>query len=217
MAPRPVAESPSPAPESSGGPVALTAEQVSARWADIRTAVRNNPNGGKTLEPMLSAATVQSVGDGVIVLGHPIPPLVARLSEPGRIDMFNRIVADLFGAGWQVQVIHAQGAPASAAPNRQGPGAAAPRRQEFTRPSRGNRGAERRSADDGPPPPEPPPEPEEPWPAEPIPDEELSDSERDEMVASAHTGTPDPRLDPDQVALELLKSELGARPVDDGS
>ena len=69
----------------------------------------------------------------------------------------------------------------------------------------------------GPPPPEAPPEPEEPRPAEPVPDEELTDAERDEMVAHARHSAPDERLDPDQVALEILKSELGARPVDNGS
>ena len=60
--------------------------------------------------------------------------------------------------------------------------------------------------------PEPAPEPEEPEP--PRADEELTDAERDEMVADARTGSPERRLDPDQVALELLKSELGARPLE---
>ncbi|WP_155821196.1 hypothetical protein [Gordonia hirsuta] len=166
---------------------------------------------------MLSSAGVQAVGDGVIVLGHPIEPLIGRLSESGRREMLNQIIADFFGPGWQVQVVHAPpGSATPAAQNRPPAAPARPRRQEFTRPSRANQLAERRpSFDDGPPPPEAPPEPEEPWPAEPIPDEELTDAERDEMVASARDGVADKRLDPDQVALELLKSELGARPFEE--
>ncbi|MFT3660403.1 MAG: DNA polymerase III subunit gamma and tau [Gordonia sp. (in: high G+C Gram-positive bacteria)] len=214
--PQPTPE-PRPAPEPAAPQ--LTVEAVSARWADIRAAVRERPSG-RILEPMLSAATVQSVGDHVAVLGHANAQLVGRLADPARIQMFGEIFGELFGGRWQVQVVHAPGgAPAAASP----PRSAAPapqRRQQFTRRSRPPQGGDRRSAvDAGPPPPEPPPEPEEPWPADPVPvpDEELTDAERDEMVASAHTGTPDARLDPDQVALELLKSELGARPVADGS
>ncbi|NED61624.1 hypothetical protein G3I15_11900, partial [Streptomyces sp. SID10244] len=75
------------------------------------------------------------------------------------------------------------------------------------RPSRG-----RDQSQSATPPPEHAPEPEEPEP--PRPDEEITDAERDEMVADAHSGPPERRLDPDQVALELLKSELGARPLE---
>ncbi|WP_454163957.1 DNA polymerase III subunit gamma and tau [Gordonia iterans] len=218
---------PDPAPAAQSAPPAapaLTAATVTARWADIREAVRSAPTG-KVLESMLSAATVQAVepvegGGGAIVLGHPHQPVAGRLSDPARIDLLNRVFGELFGPGWQIQVVHAQGGPptGSSAAGQRGAPAAPPKRQAFTRPSRPSAGADRRpSADAGPPPPEPPPEPEEPWPAEPVPDEELSDAERAEMVASAHTGAPDARLDPDQVALELLKSELGARPVNDGS
>ena len=221
-APEPAAPEPAVAPEPAPEPATpepaaatLTVESVSARWPDIRAAIRNRP-AGKVLEPMLSAATVQAVGEGSVVLGHNNPPLVGRLSEPSRLQMFGEIFSEIFGGQWQVQVVHAQSAPApAAAANRQNRPSQQPR-PTFTRPSRPGQGADRRRTDDaGPPPPEPPPEPEEPWPAEPVPDEELTDAERDEMVANVHEGTPDARLDPDQVALELLKSELGARPVDE--
>ncbi|WP_344779397.1 DNA polymerase III subunit gamma and tau [Gordonia caeni] len=221
-APEPVAAEPAPAEPAPAEPAApepaaaaLTVESVSARWPDIRAAIRSRP-AGKVLEPMLSAATVQAVGDGSVVLGHNNPPLVGRLSEPARLQMFGEIFTEIFGGQWQVQVVHAQSGPApAAAANRQNRPPQQPR-QTFTRPSRPGPAADRRPPDDvGPPPPEPPPEPEEPWPAEPVPDEELTDAERDEMVANVHQGTPDARLDPDQVALELLKSELGARPVDE--
>lgn len=214
----------SPSSESAAAPepepalaANLTVEAVSARWADIRAAVRNGSDRGKSLELMLSAATVQAVSDGVIVLGHPIAPLVGRLSDPALILMFNGIFSEIFGGVWQVQIVHAPGGQAAPANStRAVPPRQQSKRQEFTRPSRVGQAADRaRAVDDGPPPPEPPPEPEEPWPA-PKPDEDLTDAERDEMVATAHDGTPDERLDPDQVALELLKAELGARPIEGG-
>ncbi|MFZ2509575.1 MAG: DNA polymerase III subunit gamma/tau, partial [Gordonia sp. (in: high G+C Gram-positive bacteria)] len=223
--PPPAAE-PVPVPASEPARAAaaapsLTIEAVSARWADIRAAVSSRQVGGmsgKILAPMLSAATVQAVGDGTVVLGHSDSGLVGRLSDPTRLEMFNEIFSQIFGGSWQVQVVHAAPGASPATSNRSPRQPAPVKRQEFTRPSRVGQAADRRRAvDDGPPPPEPPPEPEEPWPAEPKPDEELTDAERDEMVATAHDGTPDKRLDPDQIALELLKSELGARPVDGGS
>ncbi|MGB3695932.1 MAG: DNA polymerase III subunit gamma/tau, partial [Gordonia sp. (in: high G+C Gram-positive bacteria)] len=88
------------------------------------------------------------------------------------------------------------------------PGQQPARRPVYTRPSRAHGAPPPDDGYDAP----PPPEPDEPAP--PVPDEELTDAERDEMIAQAQNGTPDHRLDPDQVALELLKSELGARPIE---
>lgn len=62
------------------------------------------------------------------------------------------------------------------------------------------------------------PEPvDEPLPPEPGPDPvEAQRAEEEELIAEAHDDETDPapRRDPDEVALELLKSELGARPID---
>ena len=217
---------PEPVADVSGGeaaPSGLTPAEVTARFADFRGAVRNEPTGsGKVLEAMLSSASVQDVADGVIVLSHPHPALVGRLTDARGSGILNAATAEVFGPQWQMRVEAGQagGAP-NGAPTQ--PSRPEPKRQAFQRPSRpeaaGRGQGPSHGPDDGPPPPEAPPEPEEPWPSEPpvpVPDEELSDAERDEMVAGAHEGKPDARLDPDQVALELLKSELGARPVEGG-
>ncbi|BDH59588.1 hypothetical protein MTP03_45270 [Tsukamurella sp. PLM1] len=53
---------------------------------------------------------------------------------------------------------------------------------------------------------------------EPAPEQIVEVSE-DEMIDAAHRedaasgGAPAPRRDPDEIALELLKNELGARPI----
>ncbi|HQV18950.1 MAG TPA: hypothetical protein PLC22_11660, partial [Gordonia sp. (in: high G+C Gram-positive bacteria)] len=60
-----------------------------------------------------------------------------------------------------------------------------------------------------PPPPEPEPEPEPPRADEDIPEEEQA-----EMVADAHSGTPDRHHDQGAVALDLLKTELGATVIE---
>lgn len=96
-------------------------------------------------------------------------------------------------------------APAAPAPTT---AAAAP---PYVRPSRGA-GAASASGDAPEPEPEPEPEPVQ-APPEPVDDEDLTDAERDEMIATARDSTPDPRQDPEQVAIELLATELGARPI----
>jgi DNA polymerase-3 subunit gamma/tau len=61
--------------------------------------------------------------------------------------------------------------------------------------------------------------------AEPLPPEpdvdpiDIQRAEEDELIAEAvrDEADPAPRRDPDEAALELLKTELGARPIDGGS
>ncbi|WP_131808398.1 hypothetical protein, partial [Mycolicibacterium phlei] len=61
----------------------------------------------------------------------------------------------------------------------------------------------------------PPPAVAEPAPAEAPPPPERDEEE--EMLAEASNDTEQaPRRDPEEVALELLQNELGARPIDRG-
>ncbi|MFT4086420.1 MAG: DNA polymerase III subunit gamma and tau [Gordonia sp. (in: high G+C Gram-positive bacteria)] len=185
-------------------PAGLTVDAVTAKWPDIRAAVREQR---KAFEPMLSAAFVRNVEGASIQIGHPHRALVERMSLPQSAAVLDNAVQQVFGAGHRVQVVHAQPAAPGAAGRPES--AKAERRQTYTRPSRPQPEGQGGSAAES------QPEPEEPWQApEPRPDEDLTDDERDEMVAQAQTGKPDERLDPTHVALELLKSELGARPVE---
>ncbi|ANY21796.1 DNA polymerase III subunit gamma and tau [Gordonia terrae] len=207
------ARRPEPAPEPEAeaesepeAPAGLDADSVRKRYQDFRAAVRER---SKSLEPMLSAAVIADVDGTTVVLSHPVEVLVGRLSAPHAVTIIREALTEVFGTELDVRTVHqAPGAAAptgaSAAPPSKQPGKA---RQSYSRPSR----ARDQSATPAPAP-EPVAEPEEPEP--PRADEDIPHDERAEMVADARTGNPEQRLDPDQVALELLKSELGARPLE---
>ena len=200
--PEPVPE-PEPEPEATAG---LDADSVRKRYQDIRAAVRER---SKSLEPMLSAAVIADVDGTTVVLSHPVEVLVGRLSAPHAVTIIREALTEVFGTELDVRTVHqapgaaAPSATSTAPPSKQ----AAKARQSYSRPSR----ARDQSATPAPTP-EPVAEPEEPEP--PRADEDIPHDERAEMVADARTGSPEQRLDPDQVALELLKSELGARPLE---
>lgn len=190
---------PTPAPESG-----LDADTVRKRFQEVRTAVRTR---SKSLEPMLSAAVVDDLDGTTVVLAHPIDVLVGRLSAPHAVSIIREALQEVFGTDLDVRTVHRDTStpgPVAARPQ----AAAAPKRQTFSRPSR----TRSDSAEGSSPAPEPDPEPEEPEP--PRSDEEISDDERAEMVADAHNATPDARIDPDKLALDLLQTELGARPLE---
>ncbi len=206
--PRVVEPEPEPEPESSNG---LDVETVRKRFQDVRAAVRER---SKSLEPMLSAAAIHDLQDGTVVLSHPAEVLVGRLSAAHATAILRDALRDVFAADLDVRTVHLAAGAAPATPAR--PTSAqqpAQRRQQFSRPSRAAESGERHD-DPTPSVAETPPEPEEPEPQQPRSDDEITDAERDEMVAEAHSGPPERRLDPDQVALDLLKSELGARPLE---
>ncbi|MEO9329087.1 DNA polymerase III subunit gamma and tau [Gordonia aurantiaca] len=200
------APEPEPEPAPSGG---LDVEAVRKRYQDIRAAVRQR---SKSLEPMLSAAVIVALEGDTVVLAHPVEVLVGRLSAPHAVAIIRESLAEVFGVPLDVRTVHQP--PGASAPTGGRGGAPAAARQQskpkpsFSRPSRG-RGQSAPEA----PAPEPPPEPE-PEPEPPRADEDIPEDERAEMVAEARTAAPDQRLDPDQVALELLKTELGARPIE---
>ncbi|MFE0748638.1 DNA polymerase III subunit gamma and tau [Gordonia sp. NPDC058843] len=194
---------PEPEPQAVAG---LDADTVRKRYQDIRAAVRER---SKSLEPMLSAAVIADVDGTTVVLSHPVEVLVGRLSAPHAVTIIREALSEVFGTDLDVRTVHqAPGAAVptgtSTAPPSKQPGKA---RQSYSRPSRA-----RDQSATPPPAPEPVAEPEEPEP--PRADEDIPHDERAEMVADARTGNPEQRLDPDQVALELLKSELGARPLE---
>ncbi|QTI69248.1 DNA polymerase III subunit gamma and tau [Gordonia polyisoprenivorans] len=199
-APRSAPE-PEPTPEPQTG---LDPDTLRKRFQEVRTAVRTR---SKSLEPMLSAAVVDDLDGTTVVLAHPIDVLVGRLSAPHAVSIIREALQEVFGTDLDVRTVHRDTStpgPVAARPQ----AAAAPKRQTFSRPSR----TRADSAEGSSPAPEPDPEPEEPEP--PRSDEEISDDERAEMVADAHNATPDARIDPDKLALDLLQTELGARPLE---
>ena len=203
---------PSPAAEPPKPPVVegLSVEQVRARWQDIRSAVRSHT---PVFEVMLSGAAVHDVQGTTVVLSHDSEPLVSRLSDARGTGVLRAALQEVFGTELDVRCVHAPaGSSNPVAPQRSAAPATA-RKQAYSRPSR----SRDQSTSDGNGRGEATPEPEEPAPTAPVAprsDEEITDAERDEMVADAHSGSSQGRLDPDAMAMELLQNELGARPIE---
>jgi DNA polymerase III subunit gamma/tau len=137
---------------------------------------------------MLAGATVLAVEGNTLVLSHDSVPLAKRLSEQRNADVIAEALKDALGVNWRVRCEAGATAPAAATP----PAGAGTRpvMPKFAKP-------------------------EVPTPAEdPAPD---SEDEEEHMLAEAGRSDPDaPRRDPEEVALELLQNELGARRIDNG-
>ena len=189
-APEPTPEpEPEPAPEPEPRqPGALDTTAVRNAWAEIRSKVRDR---SRTTEVMLSGATVRAIEGKTLVLSHDSPPLAKRITESRNAEVIREALKDALGVDWEIRCeVGSAEATAPAAGTR--PAKAAPR--VVTRPSRPT--AE----------PEPAPEPE--------PEPPSPEDEEEQMLAEAGQGEAGPRRDPEEVALELLQNELGARKID---
>ncbi len=209
-------DEPTPAPPGSDGPGQPTSPDsaaVRAVWSEVRTKVRDHD---KVIEVMLSGATVRGVeGSSTLVISHDNAPLAARLASDRGTAVIAAAMNDVFGGSWTVRCEHLPNEAVSVhtVPDPTGPGRSRGLAQKNTYTRRGGRASgdgPPTSSDEPPPPEEPSPEP----PPPPVADDELSDAERDEMAADARDKEPDPRQDPEQVAMALLASELGARRID---
>ncbi len=185
--PAPVPAAAEPAPEPAAAPGELNAAAVRTMWPTVRDKVRQR---SRTTEVMLAGATVLAIEGNTLVLTHSSAPLAKRLSEQRNADVIAEALKDALGVNWRVRCETGAAAPASAAP-------------EPPPPARGA----------GPPISEAPP-PEAPPVVEPSRQDE---DDEEHMLAEAGRSDPDaPRRDPEEVALELLQNELGARRIDNG-
>lgn len=198
--PEPPAPEPAPEPEPEPAPVpepepareprqpgALDTTAVRNAWAEIRAKVRDR---SRTTEVMLSGATVRAIDGNTLVLSHDSPPLAKRITESRNAEVIREALRDALGVNWEIRCD--VGSAEAAAPAASRPAKAAPR--VVTRPSR--------------PTPDPEPVPErEPEPPSP-------EDEEEQMLAEAGQSEAGPRRDPEEVALELLQNELGARKID---
>ncbi|MGV9793366.1 DNA polymerase III subunit gamma and tau [Gordonia sp. NPDC003422] len=195
----------------------LDLDTLRKRFQEVRTAVRGHSSQGKTVEPMLSSATVHDLQDQTVILSHPVEILVGRLSAPHAIAIIREAFKDVLGTEFDVQTIH-QPPGGGAAPSGQARTSAKPAqsaaksRQTYARRSQAATQTPSAATSSVESAPEPVAEPEEPEP--PRADEDIPQDEREEMVADAQAATPEGRHDPGKAALELLQSELGARPLE---
>ncbi|MFV8048763.1 DNA polymerase III subunits gamma/tau [Mycobacterium sp. 48b] len=183
---------PEPEPEPQPAQASVTpggepnAAAVRSMWTTVREKVRER---SRTTEVMLSGAIVRAVEDKTLVLSHESPPLAKRLTESRNADVIRDALKDALGVDWQIrcEIGTAEAAPPPP------PKAAKPPPRVPTRPGRVI--------------PEPEPEP--------VPEPPSSpEQEEAEMLAEASQSEAGPRRDPEEVALELLQNELGARKIE---
>jgi DNA polymerase-3 subunit gamma/tau len=184
--PTPVEPTPAEVSPPAVGSAEPNAAAVRTLWPTVRDKVRQR---SRTTEVMLAGATVRSVEGNTLVLSHESAPLAKRLSEQRNADVIAEALKDALGVDWRVRC--EAGASTTVAPQ----AAAAPPRP-----------VERPSRRVVPPPP----------PAEPAVDAESDQrAEEESMLAEANQDDESaPRRDPEEAALELLQSELGARRID---
>ncbi|WP_042938249.1 DNA polymerase III subunit gamma and tau [Rhodococcus sp. AW25M09] len=211
-------------PEPAAAPAATSNEPdaaaVRAVWSEVRTKVRDR---SRTVEVMLSGASVRTVENGTITLGHDSAPLAKRLEEPRNADVIRDALRDVFGVEWSVVcLVGAAAPPEQSSAKKDEPAAKPASLPKFSRPSQA--GAHRPTSDgfgsagDGSavdtdiPMPEAPDYPDEPEPVGPPPPETPEDEE-ELLKAAAEPADPTVRRDPETVAMELLVSELGAVPL----
>ena len=211
----PVAE---PAAEPARPPTMAQPDAAAVRrvWPEVRNRVRER---SRTTEVMLSAATVRRVDGDTLVLSHDSGPLAKRLTESRNADVVREALRDVLGVDWTVVCESGSGEPAVAPPPAPVRPAPASGGQRFTRPQRtGAAAAAPAHAVDDVPPPDEPADPDEPEPVAPARSAPAADDE-EALLAEAASDAPGDaaaRRDPEEIALELLVAELGARPLERG-
>jgi DNA polymerase III subunit gamma/tau len=186
--PAPKQPAPEPSPPAAG-PAEPGAAAVRTLWPTVRDKVRQR---SRTTEVMLAGATVRAVEGNTLVLSHESAPLAKRLCEQRNADVIAEALKDALGVDWQVRC---EAGTSTLTTTEEPPATARP----VERPAR-------RMV----PPPPAPPEP---------PADDDSDQRAEEESMLAEAGQDDssaPRRDPEEVALELLQNELGARRIDNG-
>lgn len=158
---------------------------VRRTWPEVLAKVQQRR---RTTQILLESATVVGLENGVLRLAMPSAALARRVLEPANADLLRAGLKQVLGVDWRIQC------------DAESSGGGA-------RPAAGKAGPDRRSAPapdpwDGAPPPEPPAD---------GPDDDIPDDYGD--PAGPISGSQAPR-DPEAMALELLSSQLGARPLD---
>jgi DNA polymerase-3 subunit gamma/tau len=194
-APSPPASAPAPSPDSRperaphppepAAPGALDAAAVRRAWPEVLAAAKS---ASRSTGALLMNAGVKALDGDTLVLSIAAAPLARRLSEQRNTEVIAAALRSVLGVNWRVRCEHGE-------PTASSPGSAP------AQPS--SRGVSSRPSTDEPPAPPPP--------SEPPPDDEA------EMLAEAADPLEDPapRRDPEEVAIELLAAQLGARTLDE--
>jgi DNA polymerase-3 subunit gamma/tau len=215
------------APVAAAAPVesgALDAAGIRNIWPQLMTALRKF-TGGRSIEAMLTQATVATVEGNSLTLTHKSEPLARRLSDQDNARKIAGALTDVLGGEWQVRCVHGN-APAGA-PVARAQQAAPASERSFTRQSAAAPAAApaapaqpARPAPAAPAAPVPPArpkvttsEPDIPLPPEPS-GEDDDDLYNEDASPAPPPPPPPPDKDPDELARKLLADHLGARPLD---
>ncbi|MDQ2883363.1 MAG: DNA polymerase III subunit gamma and tau [Actinomycetota bacterium] len=206
----PAAQPPAPVGAKSGpAPDQLDAAAVRREWTALLDAVREQ---SRTTQVLLSNATASAVQGSTLVLTLPNAPLARRLGDDRNVELIRAALRTVLGVDWQVRCEHVDaeaGAGSDNKPQHAAQRAGRPPQRSAERPAY-RRPAISPPADDAIP---PPPEPVDPGAATlsqgPVDDDEAM------LVEAAGMSQEQPsRRDPEEVALELLAEQLGARRID---
>jgi DNA polymerase-3 subunit gamma/tau len=196
-----------PAPSGSGGSGGIDAAAVRRAWPSVLDAAKQS---SRSTGALLVNATVKAVEGDTLVLTIAAAPLARRLSEQRNTEVISAALRSVLGVAWHVRCDHDGGAPASRGPAASG--AAAPASPAASTPAP--------AASPAPPPPaRRPAAPSRPTGSEPpLPPEPPPYEDEEEMPDEPVADLPAPqenRRDPEEVAIELLSAQLGARALED--
>lgn len=140
----------------------------------------------RTTQALLASATVVGLEAGVLRLSTPSPALARRILEPANADVLRAGLKEVLGVDYLIRCeADSGGARSSGRP-----------------PAQDRRSAPPADAWDDAPPPEPPAE---------APDEDIPDDYGDPPNSASASSA---ARDPEAMAIELLSTQLGARPLD---
>ena len=196
-----------PAPDRRPEPpphTAVDAAAVRRVWSEILNAAKQQ---SRSTGALMVNATVRAVEGDVLVLSIASEPLARRLSETRNTDVIADALHAVLGVRWRVRCDHGDAGPAAPARAATPRPAATPQRP--SRPAPSQPAPARRPA----------PENVEPLPPEP-PDDDVPPDDEEAMMAevAAETasgpGEPVAHRGPEEAALELLTTQLGAKAID---
>ena len=168
---------------------AIGVTDVRRVWPEVMAAVKRQR---RTTEVILDSATVLSVESGVLRISMLSAVMARRATEPNNSDVLRAALREVLGVDWMIRFESAgAGSPAVEGPPRGatgGPPSASPSRRG-----------------------EPDPIPAAPPPDVEPPDEEIPEDYGEPLDPSA---APAVVRDPEEIAIALLSSELGARRLD---
>jgi DNA polymerase III subunit gamma/tau len=175
---------------------------VRQAWQALLDAVRRQ---SRATQVLFSNATASAVDGTTLVLTLPTAPLARRLGEERNVEMIKRALRDVLGVDWQVRCEHATGDA--------GPSGASTQQRAPERATRSPQRSPQRLAS------RPPATPQHPDDSIPIPPEP-PDTDDSGAVDAAEPPVDDAEAmltahrDPEEIALELLAAQLGARRID---